>query len=138
MTQPADTGTAARPATAGSSALAVPDELHRWRCGGCGNMTRFDVVREAKTREFWHLDLAGGSTEEDTDTVSERIASVACRWCGRDDAIEVVERPGARPGADHGIELSVDQGVSQGVDPGGSQGVDPGVGQRVDRGAGSG
>lgn len=104
-------------------------------------MTRFDVVREAKTREFWHLDLAGGPTVEDTDTVSERIASVACRWCARDDAIEVVERPGARPGADHGIELSVDRGADPGGshrDPGGSHRVDPGVGQGIDRGAGSG
>ncbi|MDQ3486035.1 MAG: hypothetical protein M3445_11600 [Actinomycetota bacterium] len=66
-------------------------------------MTRFDVVREARTREFWHLDLAGGPTVEDTDTLSERIASVSCRWCGRDDAIEVVERPEAGPpGAERG------------------------------------
>jgi len=71
-------------------------------------MTRFDVVREAKTSEFWHLDLAGVPTVEDTDILSERIASVSCRWCGRDDAIAVVERPEAerpsaeRPGADRG------------------------------------
>jgi hypothetical protein len=74
-------------------------------------MTRFDVVREAKTREFWHLDLAGGLTVEDTDTLSERIASVSCRWCGRDDAIEVVERPGVESsGADRGVERGAGPG----------------------------
>ncbi len=99
MSQPADTTRlAAQDATAGSGAAAVPDEQHRWRCGGCGNVTRFDVVREAKTREYWHLDLGGQPTVEDSDTLSERVASVSCRWCGRDDAIEVIERPGASPG----------------------------------------
>lgn len=74
-------------------------------------MTRFDVVREARTREFWHLDLAGVPTVEDTDTMSERIASVSCRWCGRDDAIEVVERPGVESsGADRGVDWGAGSG----------------------------
>ncbi len=98
MTNAADAGTSPRRVSVDSGVLTVPDEQHRWRCGGCGNMTRFDVVREAKTREFWHLDLSGGATVEDTDMLSERIASVCCRWCGRDDVIEVVERPGAGSG----------------------------------------
>jgi len=74
-------------------------------------MTRFDVVREARTREFWHLDLAGDPRVEDTETLSQRIVSVSCRWCGRDDTIEVVERPGVEsPGADR----CVDRGVGSG------------------------
>jgi hypothetical protein len=84
--------------TAGVGASApgdVPDELHRWRCTGCGNMTRFDVVPESTTHEFWHLDLAGGATIEDTEVVRERVMSVACRWCGRNDTVEMVLRPGA-------------------------------------------
>ncbi len=37
----------------------LPDANTRWRCGGCGNKTRFDVVRESRVAEFWHVDLAG-------------------------------------------------------------------------------
>ncbi|MFZ4511082.1 MAG: hypothetical protein ACOYNJ_08995 [Candidatus Nanopelagicales bacterium] len=41
-------------------ALTLPDEHHRWRCGHCGNLTRFDVVRRARTREYWHVDGSRG------------------------------------------------------------------------------
>ncbi len=71
---------------------ALPDEHTRWRCGGCGNLTRFDVTRTARTTEFWHFDLAGDHRVEDTTTEQEDLAGVTCRWCGRDDAIELVSR----------------------------------------------
>lgn len=93
MNQPTDR--VVDPAVGETVRAGVPDGQHRWRCGGCGNMTRFDVVREARTQEFWHLDLSGAVTVEDTDVVTERIVSIACRWCGRDDTVEVVARPGA-------------------------------------------
>jgi len=70
----------------------IPDAGHRWRCSGCGNLTRFDVTRTRRTREFWHFDLAGEHRVEETKVESESVASVVCRWCGRDDAIEVVAR----------------------------------------------
>lgn len=70
----------------------LPDAADRWRCGGCGNLTRFDVTRTRRTTEFWHFDLAGGHQVEDTETRSEQIESVSCRWCGRSDSIEVVSR----------------------------------------------
>jgi hypothetical protein len=38
---------------------AIPDANTRWRCAGCGNLTRFDVTRQTRSREFWHFDLAG-------------------------------------------------------------------------------
>ena len=69
-----------------------PGPASRWRCGGCGNLTRFDVRRTARTAEFWHVDLAGVPTVEETELVAETIESVTCRWCGRADAIEVVAR----------------------------------------------
>ena len=40
-----------------------PDQ--RWRCGACGNLTRFDVARARRTVEFWHVDLAGSTTVEE-------------------------------------------------------------------------
>ena len=43
-------------------AVVLPDADTRWRCGRCGNLTRFDVVRTSRVREFWHLELAGDAT----------------------------------------------------------------------------
>lgn len=87
-----------QPVPAPIAVRAVPDSAHRWRCGACGNLTRFDVVRAATTREFWHVDLSGEAVVEETETVTDRISSVTCRWCGRSDAIEVVPRPGGEIG----------------------------------------
>jgi hypothetical protein len=70
----------------------LPDSSHRWRCGGCGNLTRFDVTRTRRTNEFWHFDLAGDHAVESTEVMGESVEAVSCRWCGRDDAIEVVDR----------------------------------------------
>ena len=70
----------------------IPDDAHRWRCSGCGNLTRFDVTRTRRTTEFWHFDLAGDHTVEETELRDESVETVTCRWCGRSDAIEVVSR----------------------------------------------
>lgn len=70
----------------------IPDETQRWRCGGCGNLTRFDITRSRRTTEFWHFDLAGDHRVEETDVKGETVEEVRCRWCGRDDAIELVSR----------------------------------------------
>jgi hypothetical protein len=74
-------------------ALTIPDERHRWRCGHCGNLTRFDVVRRARTREFWHVDLAGAPEVEGLEVLEEELDGVSCRWCGNGDRIEVIARP---------------------------------------------
>ncbi|GAA3813108.1 hypothetical protein GCM10022242_14430 [Nocardioides panacisoli] len=71
---------------------ALPDDSHRWRCGGCGNLTRFDVTRNRRTTEYWHFDLAGERRVEDTELLAETVDTVRCRWCGRDDAIELIRR----------------------------------------------
>jgi hypothetical protein len=70
----------------------IPDATQRWRCAGCGNLTRFDVRRTRRTTEFWHFDLAGEHRVEETEVEGETVESVTCRWCGRSDAIEVVLR----------------------------------------------
>lgn len=71
---------------------SLPDATNRWRCGGCGNLTRFDVTRTRRTTEFWHFDLQGEPQVEQTELKSEVVESVSCRWCGRSDAIELVDR----------------------------------------------
>ena len=71
---------------------ALPDDTTRWRCAGCGNLTRFDVTRTRRTTEYWHFDLAGSFVVEDVDLRAETLELVSCRWCGRSDAIESVPR----------------------------------------------
>ncbi|WP_296605415.1 hypothetical protein [Nocardioides sp.] len=70
----------------------IPDAGQRWRCSGCGNLTRFDVTRTRRTTEFWHFDLGGEPRVEETEVREESIKTVTCRWCGRSDAIELVPR----------------------------------------------
>ncbi|CUR53943.1 conserved hypothetical protein [metagenome] len=71
---------------------ALPDQTQRWRCAGCGNLTRFDVTRTRRTTEYWHFDLAGAHRVEDVEVRAETLEEVSCRWCGRADAIELVDR----------------------------------------------
>jgi transcription elongation factor Elf1 len=73
-------------------AVPLPGTSTRWRCGACGNLTRFDVTRTRRTTEFWHFDLAGEHQVETSTTEEEVVATVTCRWCGRSDAVEVVSR----------------------------------------------
>jgi hypothetical protein len=89
----ADTGSEARGPTLAAVSLAIPGPTERWRCAGCGNLTRFDVSRVRHTTEFWHFDLAGEHEIEDTEVHDETVESVTCRWCGRSDAIELMGRP---------------------------------------------
>ena len=72
--------------------IQIPGHTERWRCGGCGNLTRFDVSRARRTTEFWHFDLAGEHRVEETATDREELLAVTCRWCGRSDAVELVSR----------------------------------------------
>jgi hypothetical protein len=73
-------------------AAPLPDQTTRWRCGACGNLTRFDVTRVRRTTEFWHVDLAGEHRVEESTTHQEEVADVTCRWCGRSDAVTLVPR----------------------------------------------
>ena len=64
----------------------------RYRCNACGNLTRFDVVRRARTRAFHHYSLGGELTIEQEDVLDSEIERVECRWCGSADQIEVLPR----------------------------------------------
>jgi hypothetical protein len=54
----------------------------RYRCGACGNVTRFDVVATRRTRAFHHYSIGGDLNIEEEDVLDERIEQVTCRWCG--------------------------------------------------------
>jgi hypothetical protein len=60
----------------------------------CGNLTRFDVLRTTKAREYVHADLAGVQTTEERELLEDHIEHVTCRWCNAVDQVELVPRPG--------------------------------------------
>lgn len=63
----------------------------RYRCAGCGNLTRFDVAISRRTREYHHFTVGGDLEVEAVEVVEESIESVQCRWCGASgDRIEVL------------------------------------------------
>jgi hypothetical protein len=76
-------------------AISLPDDQHRLRCGRCGNLTRFDIVRTTKLKEFWHVDMSGQVSVESPEVLDESISSISCRWCGATDEVEHVLRPSA-------------------------------------------
>jgi hypothetical protein len=77
--------------------LDAPSETTRWRCTQCGNLTRFDVIRVSRTREFWHQELSGEPAVEDSVVLDAAIESVGCRWCAGGGSVELVDRPSPTP-----------------------------------------
>jgi hypothetical protein len=63
----------------------------RYRCGACGNLTRFDVTTTRRTRAFHHYSLGGEVTVEDEDVLDEVVEEVSCRWCASASAVEVLD-----------------------------------------------
>ena len=63
----------------------------RYRCGGCGNLTRFDVTVTRRTKEFRHFTVAGDLEIESVEILAEDVEAVACRWCGATgDRVETI------------------------------------------------
>ena len=72
-----------------------PTDDTRWRCTLCGNLTRFDVTRTTRSREYVHVDLSGEAQVEERDVLVDAVEHVSCRWCGAVDAVELIPRPTA-------------------------------------------
>lgn len=81
--------------TLGTVPTPMPTADTRWRCTACGNLTRFDVVRSVRRRDFVHADLAGEQQVEETEVLAEAVEQVTCRWCNGVNTVELVARPGA-------------------------------------------
>ena len=79
------------PAPAGHAEEAAPPT--RYRCGACGNLTRFDVVTDRRTRAFHHYSVGGDLTVEEVEVLDESVEEVSCRWCGHGHAVEIVDGP---------------------------------------------
>ncbi|MGD9797421.1 MAG: hypothetical protein AB7H43_04950 [Acidimicrobiia bacterium] len=60
----------------------------RYRCGACGNVTRFDVVATRRTRSFHHFTVGGELTVEEEQVLAEDVEDVSCRWCGHGREVE--------------------------------------------------
>jgi hypothetical protein len=77
------------PSGSARSAKSGEDMSTRYRCGACGNLTRFDVLASRRTRAFHHYSIGGELTVEEEDVLEDRIEQVTCRWCGASgDTIE--------------------------------------------------
>ncbi len=63
----------------------------RYRCTACGNLTRFDVVTDRRTRAFHHYSVGGELTVEEVEVLSESVVEISCRWCGHGRSIEVLD-----------------------------------------------
>lgn len=63
---------------------------NRYRCNGCGNLTRFDVFESKRSRAFHHYSLGGDLTVEEEEVLSHDLEKVVCRWCGSSSSIEVL------------------------------------------------
>ena len=62
----------------------------RYRCAACGNLTRFDVTADRRTKSFHHYSVGGELQVEDEQVLSEEIVDVVCRWCGHGRAVETL------------------------------------------------
>ena len=75
--------------------VPLPGPATRGRCRTCGNLTRFDVVRSTRAREYVHVDLSGEQVVEERELVEDVVEQVSCRWCSAVDQVEVIARPDA-------------------------------------------
>lgn len=57
----------------------------RYRCGQCGNLTRFDVETAERVRRYWHAELGGEGRIDSEERTEHQVVSVTCRWCGSTD-----------------------------------------------------
>ena len=85
----------------------------RYRCDGCGNLTRFDVTTSRTTKAFHHYTVGGELEVEETTVLSNHVDEVVCRWCGHGRSI--VELAEGEPGTgEPGIagDVTVGDGVA--------------------------
>lgn len=75
-------------------------DLPRYRCDGCGNLTRFDVTVSERTRAFHHFSVGGDLIVEDEMVLSRQVDEVVCRWCGHGrSVVEITGQEQPDPGA---------------------------------------
>jgi hypothetical protein len=63
----------------------------RYRCDGCGNLTRFDVTISQQTKAFHHYTVGGELLVEDEQVLSHHVDEVVCRWCGHGRSVVEID-----------------------------------------------
>jgi ribosomal protein S27E len=72
----------------------------RYRCDGCGNLTRFDVTTSQTTKAFHHYSVGGELEVEEATVLSHHVDEVVCRWCGHGRSIVELTDGDAGPAGD--------------------------------------
>jgi hypothetical protein len=62
--------------------------MKRYRCGTCGNLTRFEVVMTRRVREIHHIGVDGTPVAHRPQIVAEAVEQVICGWCEQHDRVE--------------------------------------------------
>ena len=91
--------------------------ITRYRCVACGNLTRFDVVTDRRTRAFHHFSLGGALSVEEEQVLSEQVVEVSCRWCGHGRGVEAVPGAGPLAAGTLGTSETPDAPAAQGSTP---------------------
>jgi ribosomal protein S27E len=105
----------------------------RYRCDGCGNLTRFDVTTSQTTRAFHHYTVGGELEVEETTVLSHHVDEVVCRWCGHGRSIvELTDGEADVPGA---VGVAGTAGVAGADGEAGAVGVAGTDGEREESGA---
>jgi hypothetical protein len=71
----------------------------RYRCDGCGNLTRFDVTVSQTTKAYYHYTVGGDLEVENESVLSRHVDEVVCRWCGHGrSVVEIADEETEVPG----------------------------------------
>jgi hypothetical protein len=71
--------------------MSAANGVVRYRCTGCGNLTRFDVTVTRTERAFHHYTVGGDLHVEEEEVLSEHVDAVSCRWCGHGRSVERID-----------------------------------------------
>lgn len=80
------------------------DQVPRYRCNACGNLTRFDVTSRRRTRAFHHFDVSGDLSVEAETVLEEEIEEVSCRWCHSSGSVVGLEAPEKVEAPEKGVD----------------------------------
>jgi hypothetical protein len=58
-----------------------------YRCGSCGNLTRFEVTSSRRTRAFHHFGVDGSLAVEDEEVLESVVERVVCHVCGASGSV---------------------------------------------------
>jgi hypothetical protein len=98
----------------------------RYRCDGCGNLTRFDVTTSQTTKAFHHYTVGGELEVEEATVLSRHVDEVVCRWCGHGRSVAEIGDADTDMGVDGdegaGVDGDADRGAGGGPGGGASGG----------------